>query len=149
MEDHYFFERTFKYLQNCVCKLSIKLQHRGEEKLYNTICLVSLDHRSRKTIETMIGDVIDTLSKLHQLSIKGSFESQIETSTCHTISFKKLICNSCLFSGYAPFAAQAQCSGSLHSEKHENEHVDATLCHSKNRYINHFFSSNAILLFNV
>ena len=84
--------QNFRELENFIsCH---KIQHRSEAELPNTFSLVSWDHVSPKTFETMIIPVIDTFKNttpaVNQKFVRRS----------HTVSYS-IVNYSIVFSGYA------------------------------------------------
>ena len=96
--------------------LKMILPRRGKRDLRNTFWRVRWDQRSRMTYGIMIEEVIDTFRYNTPALEQQEFirNSQIEASTFHTLSIKKMVFQSSLFKwGHS----DAQCWGRFHGKK--------------------------------
>ena len=97
--------------------------HTDKKSHFATYSDLSVEITDPETIETMVGDVIDTFRNTTP-TVNKEFgrKSQFETRTCHMVSYLKSICQSRFFR-FRHFAAQ--CSRNLHSKQREKEQLPA------------------------
>ena len=97
---------------------------------FTTHWLVSCDHRSRKTLETAIGDAIATFSNTTP-AVNQDFVWKSWDYLSQGLILEKLKCQTCLFQLY--FAAA--CFKTFNRKQRDNELVPATLSHIGNTLI--------------